>query len=178
MNANQLKSTANLVGADASKRRNKSLSPLHPLQFMERDKYIAIKGAKLPHWHQTNKVQFVTFRLADSLPQQKLAELSAYKEDWLARHPQPWDQQTLDAYNHEIITKSERWLDHGYGDCILGEEELRNIVADSLLFYHEKKYVLHHFVIMPNHVHLLLSPISDNEINKSIGSINNSQQTP
>ena len=27
----------------------------------------------LPHWHQDKKLQFVTFRLADSLPQSKLA---------------------------------------------------------------------------------------------------------
>jgi len=138
---------------------------------MERDKYIAIKGSTLPHWHQDNKVQFVTFRLADSLPQQKLAELSAYKEEWLNKHPQPWDAQTQEAYNHDVLLKVDRWLDNGYGDCILGHEEVRKIVADALLFYHGKRYLLHHFVIMPNHVHLLLSPIGDYEVTKSVGSV-------
>ena len=138
---------------------------------MERDKYIVINGANLPHWHQNNKVQFVTFRLADSLPQQKLAELSAYKEEWIATHPQPWDLQTIEAYNHEIRDKVDRWLDHGFGDCILGQEDMRIIVTEALLFYHGKRYILHHFVIMPNHVHLLLSPIGDDVVNKSIGSV-------
>ena len=165
------------VGADASERQNTLPSgtlgsvPSYTLQFMERDKYIAIKGSTLPHWHQDNKVQFVTFRLADSLPQQKLAELSAYKEEWLNKHPQPWDAQTQEAYNHDVLLKVDRWLDNGYGDCILGHEEVRKIVADALLFYHGKRYLLHHFVIMPNHVHLLLSPIGDYEVTKSVGSV-------
>ena len=167
------------VGADASQRRDYAYSqPLEhadagkrQLLFMERDKFISIKGKTLPHWHQDNKVQFVTFRLADSLPQKKLDELSAYKEEWLAEHPEPWDEQTLEAYNREVMKTVDRWLDQSYGECLLRHEDVRQIVIDALLLYHEKRYILHHFVIMPNHVHLLLSPIGDDEVTKSIGSV-------
>jgi len=139
--------------------------------FMERNKYIYIKGSKLPHWHQTNKVQFVTFRLADSLPQKKLLELSAFRGQWLEEHPQPWNKSTQEEYNREIRKKVDRWLDQGCGECLLGRKEIREIVIKALLFYHGKRYTLHHFVIMPNHVHLLLSPIGDDEVTKSIGSV-------
>ena len=88
------------------------------LLFMEKDKFISVKGTKLPHWHQTNKVQFVTFRLADSLPQAKLSELLTFKEQWLTRHPEPWDDETQEAYNHEIREKVDRWLDQGYGEWL------------------------------------------------------------
>jgi putative transposase len=36
----------------------------------------------LPHWRQDGATYFVTFRLADSLPQTKLDELRRIKEDW------------------------------------------------------------------------------------------------
>ena len=141
------------------------------LLFMEKDKFISIKGSKLPHWHQANKVQFVTFRLADSLPQTKLSELLIFKRQWLAEHPEPWDDETQEEYNHEIRQKVDRWLDQGYGECILERGDIRKIVANALSFHDGNRYRLHHFVIMPNHVHLLLSPIGDDEVVKSIGSV-------
>ncbi|MCR5550159.1 MAG: transposase [Bacteroidales bacterium] len=141
------------------------------LLFMEKDKFISIKGSKLPHWHQTDKVQFVTFRLADSLPQAKLSELLTFKKQWLTEHPEPWDNETREEYNHKIRMKVDRWLDQGYGECILERGEIREIVENALLFHNGKRYRLHHFVIMPNHVHLLLSPIGDDEVVKSIGSV-------
>lgn len=173
------------LGDDASKRRENDHSDVSKrcennisdagsvgsLQFMERDKFICITGSTLPHWHQDDKVQFVTFRLADSLPQVKLAELSDFKEEWLRSHPEPWDQATQEEYDHIIRKKVDKWLDQGYGECILQSEDIRKIVVDALLFYHGKRYMLHHFVIMPNHVHLLITPIGDDTVMKSIGSV-------
>jgi REP element-mobilizing transposase RayT/type I restriction-modification system DNA methylase subunit len=173
------------LGDDASKRRENDHSDVSKrcennisdagsvgsLQFMERDKFISITGSALPHWHQDNKVQFVTFRLADSLPQVKLTELSDFKEEWLRSHPEPWDQATQEEYDHIIRKKVDKWLDQGYGECLLQSEDIRKIVVDALLFYHGKRYMLHHFVIMPNHVHLLITPIGDDTVMKSIGSV-------
>ncbi|MBR6963735.1 MAG: transposase, partial [Prevotella sp.] len=147
------------------------VSHVASLQFMERDKYIRITGKKLPHWHQQGKVQFVTFRLADSLPQERLKELSDYKEQWMASHPQPWDLQTENEYNHAIRSKIDKWLDNNYGSCLLANENIRQIVIDCLLFHHGKDYWLHHFVIMPNHVHLLLSPIGEHTVEEAIGNV-------
>ncbi|MBQ8128136.1 MAG: transposase [Prevotella sp.] len=141
------------------------------LQFMERHKYIRITGNKLPHWHQNSKVQFVTFRLADSLPQARLAELSEFKNQWLSAHPEPWTKQTEEEYNHIIRNKIDKWLDNNYGNCLLQNEAVRQIVIDSLLFNNGKSYWLHSFVIMPNHVHLLISPIGDITINESVGNV-------
>ena len=141
------------------------------LQFVDQHQHISITGAKLPHWHQNNKIQFITFRLADSLPQEKLAELTAFKEQWLAAHPQPWDQKTKDEYDYTIRRKIERWLDQGFGECILQREDITQIVANTLLLYHGRRYNLYRFVIMPNHVHLLLSPIGEEVSTRFIGSV-------
>ena len=40
-------------------------------------------GTFLPHWHQDGKYVFVTFRLYDSLPQEKLQQFREEKESWL-----------------------------------------------------------------------------------------------
>ncbi len=40
----------------------------------------------LPHWRQDGCTYFVTFRLADSLPQSVVAKLKEKRERWLARH--------------------------------------------------------------------------------------------
>ena len=141
------------------------------LQFMERHNYIHITGNKLPHWHQNNKVQFVTFRLADSLPQARLVELSEFKSQWLSTHPEPWSKQTEEEYNHIIRNKIDTWLDNNYGSCLLQNDAVRQIVIDSLLFNNGKSYWIHSFVIMPNHVHLLISPIGDATINECIGNV-------
>ena len=42
---------------------------------------------------------------------------------------------------------------------IILTEDSRNIIFNSILFHHNKKYKLYAFVIMPDHVHLLLQPL-------------------
>ena len=44
------------------------------------------QGGNLPHWSQ-QCATFVTFRLGDSLPEGKLAQLQADREEWLKVHP-------------------------------------------------------------------------------------------
>ena len=144
---------------------------LSPLQFVKRNEFIRITGGTLPHWHQTGKVQFVTFRLADSLPQTKLEEWKSLKKQWLEAHPKPWDDKTKDEYSHVLGEKMERWLHAGHGNCILQYENVRKVIIDALLFFHGKRYVLHHFVIMPNHVHLLITPIGVNTVTNSLGRV-------
>ena len=139
------------------------------LRFVNKNEYIHINGNKLPHWNQNDCVQFVTFRLADSLPQSKLFEYKKIKEEWLAAHPKPWDEATQEEYDRVIGTKIDKWLDAGYGSCILQDERIRKIVEDSILHFNGEKYNIHAYVIMPNHVHVLLSPIGEHLIQKIVG---------
>jgi len=140
-------------------------------QFVDTSQYIHITSDKLPHWYQEGKTVFVTFRLADSLPQKKLQELQAFKAQWLNTHPLPWDSHTNTEYEKNVRKKAEKWLDQGYGSCILSRADIREIVANALLFHHGTRYLLHQFVIMPNHVHLLATPIGSYDLSKTIGSV-------
>lgn len=125
----------------------------------------------LPHWFQPEKTQFVTFRLSDSLPQTKLDEIRDAKEAFLRQFPKPWTHETNMKYNKEIGYKADYWLDQGIGSCLLREPEIREIVSSSILHFQDLRYHIHDFVIMPNHVHIEITPFIDiDEIMHSIRS--------
>lgn len=94
----------------------------------------------LPHRDEPGLIQFVTFRLADSFPQQFRAE---------------WEGLLKIENDRERRIKLEAYLDKGRGECHLRRTQIAKLVEDSLLFGHEVQHDLRAWVIMPNHVHLL-----------------------
>ena len=139
------------------------------LKFIDKRNHIQITGDKLPHWEQANRVQFVTFRLADSLPQTKLQEFTDNKRVWLEHHPKPWDEATQQEYD-SFANAMEKWIDAGYGSCVLQYPKVRAVMTDTLLHFDSDRYYLHAFVIMPNHVHVLLTPRNENLTQDIVGS--------
>ena len=97
----------------------------------------------LPHFDGSNTNQFITFRLADSLPVGVLEhlneELKQFKGD----------------VEIEKIRRIERLVDQGAGSCILREKQCAELVRDSLIFLDGHRFDLYAWVIMPNHVHML-----------------------
>ena len=116
---------------------------------------IAIHARNLPHWNQDNVLVFVTWRLADSLPQAKLQEIEDRQKSFLIDHPEPWDEATLRLYRKNVSCEMEAFLDSGSGSCVLNEERIRQEVEAALHFFDGNRYRLHAFVVMPNHVHVL-----------------------
>lgn len=113
----------------------------------------------LPHWRQDGATYFVTFRLADSLPQSKLRELKQIQVDWERRHPPPRSVEQEDQIAREIRERVERWLDQGMGSSRLKESGVADTIVESLLHFQDARYDLGSFVIMPNHVHLIVRPL-------------------
>jgi putative DNA methylase len=110
----------------------------------------------LPHFDSPEQPQFLTFRLFDSMP-----------------------HEVLDRWRREVTNdiqfrnKVEKYLDAGYGSCWLRRFDVATMISNSLKFHHGRKYDLESLVIMPNHVHLLLTPIEGfhlDEIEHSIKS--------
>ncbi len=132
---------------------------------------IKYMGCNLPHWHQDRALQFVTFRLGDSLPQTVLKQLKDFDATFNLQHPKPWDEKTAREYYNVIGPYQERMLDSGYGSCILRYPEVRKILEDSLFFGDGTRYELTAFVIMPNHVHLLMEDREGEDVNDIIDSI-------
>lgn len=99
----------------------------------------------LPHFDGGEYLQFITFRLADSLPQTVL-------ERW----KQEVERKLIDDL--EVQRKIERYLDSGIGECHLKDERFALPLIETLHKFDGEKYKLSAWVIMPNHVHLLLRP--------------------
>ena len=125
--------------------------------FFDPWEHVDIHGSKLPHWQQPGATYFVTFRLADSLPKSLLDQWKNDRENWLQIHPRPWNEQSEAEYHQLFSTKIDEWLDHGHGECLLQFSRNRRALAEVLRNYDENRYLLHSWIIMPNHVHVLFS---------------------
>ena len=72
-----------------------------------------------------------------------------------------------DAQREFHNTLSDEFLTHldkGHGECVLRRPELAKIVANSLWHFDGQRYQLGEFVVMPNHVHLLVALLGDTDI--------------
>ncbi|MDA8378822.1 MAG: transposase [Planctomycetia bacterium] len=125
----------------------------------------------LPHWTREGSIYWITFRLADSLPQEKLGAWQAERDLWLKEHPQPWSEDDWREYDECFGERLQSWLDAGYGSCALMRPDIRQVVQDCLLRFEGERLRLHAGVIMPNHVHLLLEPLAGNELSELLKGI-------
>lgn len=94
----------------------------------------------LPHFDKPNLTQFVTFRLADSLPAELRGE---------------WEALLNIEDDRERRIQLEAYLDQGRGRCELKSPDIAELVEGALRFFHGQRYDLRAWVIMPNHVHVL-----------------------
>ncbi|MDD5055518.1 MAG: transposase [Candidatus Peribacteraceae bacterium] len=121
------------------------------------------QGAYLPHWTQEGGIYSVRFRLADSLPREKLDELRWSVSDLINTAKNA--RRTMTAHERlELLkiqtTTMERYLRAGYGSCALRQDRIATIVATALQFFNEKRYRLYAWCVMPNHVHVVVQPLS------------------
>lgn len=117
---------------------------------------ITIKQRNLPHWHSDCCIQFITFHLADSLPASVRAELQAIKEQFIKMNPEPWSHDVKARFNKMFPAAINDYLDAGYGCCYLKQPECGEIMKSALEYFDGERYVIHRYVIMPNHVHVLV----------------------
>jgi len=124
----------------------------------------------LPHWQQDSVWVFVTWRLADSLPKEKLVALREERDQWIERHPPPWDVSTEETFHRLFSDRIDRWLDEGSGSCLLRKSAHSQIVAEALTCFDGIRYALNSFVVMPNHVHVLFQPLQGHRLSRIIKS--------
>ncbi len=136
--------------------------PMQPICFYRK---------KLPHMEQMGKVEFVTFRLSDSMPYQVMLQYKYMKEDFIRRHPYPWNQETLRQYSQLIEDPLEKYVDAGYGSCVLKDPTVRQYLVEAINHYDEDRYCQWGYVIMPNHVHMLVTPTPGFDLEPTIKSV-------
>ncbi|VFN07079.1 MAG: type I restriction enzyme, R subunit/putative DNA methylase [Candidatus Kentron sp. G] len=99
----------------------------------------------LPHFDAPGLIQHITFHLADSLPRDAVERMQ-YEIGQIQ------EKARISARRKRI----QELLDSGLGSCVLRDTDCARIVQDSLLFGDGSRYRLLAWVIMPNHVHVLL----------------------
>jgi putative DNA methylase len=95
----------------------------------------------LPHFDAPGVIQSITFRLWDALPADVVQALAD-------------DKDTMS--DDQKRTRIEEYLDAGYGACYLRDPRLARLVENALFYFDGKRYRLFAWVVMPNHVHVLI----------------------
>lgn len=131
----------------------------HVPKFLNPEAEIKKSRGSLPHWEQDGVCYFITIRLADSLPSELIAKWKADRDDWIAKNPQPWTEEKEAEYHREFSLRIDKWLDQGRGECLLKSDEIREIVLNKILEKNLESHTVHSLVIMPNHLHVLVSMI-------------------
>lgn len=103
----------------------------------------------LPHYDGEKLFQFVTFRLYDSVPRDVIIN---WKDELCIT-----DSSGIDSGNYiELQRRIIRYEDSGYGVCYLQNKVIAELVESALKFFNGQRYTLKEWVIMPNHVHVLV----------------------
>ena len=113
---------------------------------------------RLPHWEKEEGAYFVTFRLADSLPQHILDQLDQEREQTerilgsLERELSHSEKRRVDMLFSDRVNE---YLDKGYGDCDLKDSRIAEIVSETIKRFDGDRYHLYAWCVMPNHVHVV-----------------------
>jgi REP element-mobilizing transposase RayT len=112
----------------------------------------------------------VTFRTADSLPREKLQQWLDERTAWLRANPQPLSVGQKREYWERFLARFQYWIDQAHGACVLARADLRRIVENALLHFDVSRYELSEFIVMPNHVHAIITPLGENEVSSIVHS--------
>ena len=114
----------------------------------------------LPHFDGIARPQFITIHLADSIPKKVI---------------QCWQEELrslkYDGAKNLLQRRIRKYLDYGYGSALLKDARIAAIVQNSLLNLDGKRYKLFAWVVMPNHVHYLITRFENYELKDLLHSL-------
>ncbi|MBI2678192.1 MAG: transposase [Candidatus Koribacter versatilis] len=106
---------------------------------------------------------FVTFRLGDSLPQSALAKLE-HEAGRIAGDDK-------DEKKKALLRQIEKYLDRGIGACHLSKLEITEMVAAAIHRLDGRMYRLIAWVVMPNHVPLVVRVLPGEKLSSVLHSL-------
>jgi Rad3-related DNA helicase len=115
------------------------------------------RGAKLPHLTQKDGVYSITFRLFDACPLDRVRASSRDGDaaaNW-AKQQAAWDAE----------------LNAAHGSSFMWDARVSEVVAGALKHGDGVEHHLLAWAVMPNHVHVVLSPIGDVPLERIMHSI-------
>lgn len=142
------------------------------------ERAVRIYQRNLPHWRQEGCTYFVTFRLGDSIPSGVRRQWEHEQTLWLRargiRYDGPrgnWrsELQRLSArerfqFEKYFNQKVQACLDRGLGNCWFKRNDCSQVLREETLREDGERHHVGDFVIMPNHVHLLTTPLLGHDL--------------
>lgn len=130
----------------------------------DQDDSLYLYRRRLPHWQPEGAIVFLTWRLYGSLPQEALQRLEAERL-LLLKQPKRSDEsprQMALRHSKRLFALADVLLaQNRLPPQWLAEAALAHLMVDALFFHHQHLYALMGYVIMSNHVHVLLQPLEE-----------------
>lgn len=153
-----------------------------PFKFYNPNLPTRITYRHLPHWEQDGCCAFVTMRLNDSIPRSVLEDHNRLRRNWLREHGLQPDQNPSEILSQLSETAQRGFqrfasrlyqnaLDKGAGSCVFQRPDVRNLLVETLQGKEGAWYRLGDYVVMPNHLHMLIQPFEDLSLKKVLSSI-------
>jgi REP element-mobilizing transposase RayT len=116
----------------------------------------------LPHLYFSDGIYFVTYRLANSIPLDKLKLIKS-------KNSLDWDFEKFSR----LFEKYDKLLNSNkLNTNYLAQNEIADICKQTIHYYDGKEYTLICYCIMPNHIHLVFELLPGNKgISKIMQSI-------
>ncbi|MFZ9935438.1 MAG: (E)-4-hydroxy-3-methylbut-2-enyl-diphosphate synthase [Luteolibacter sp.] len=135
----------------------------------------------LPHWKLNGGTYAVTFRLADSLPDEVFDKLRCKRQillEKLAGFARSAGSRSVVGRMLEIRAELAAMqeaeldpeLDRGHGSCVLRDSDNAQIVSDALRHFDGQCYDLLAWCVMPNHVHVVVRTYTGVDLEKVLHS--------
>jgi putative transposase len=137
----------------------------------------------LPHWQPPTAAIFVTFRLAGSLPSDFVEALTDEKENIVKQALlNGRTKEEIAVLIHKLLFQR---IDQALAEVLksdhcsvklpkwLSNLSIAKTVRDALHYWDDRRYKLHRYVIMPNHVHILIEPLEITKNDDKDGQANN-----
>ena len=129
----------------------------------------------LPHLQPKDALLFISYRLAFDLPQNvllKLLEIRKLYDSKLVKVNELEKLKLKKICNKYLFELEDDYLDRSRSTPLwLQNDDVAQVVMNSLRFNDGKLYELHLAMIMPNHVHMIIKPLTDSNKPVSLAKI-------
>ncbi|MDZ7805877.1 MAG: transposase [Gracilimonas sp.] len=121
----------------------------------------------LPHWQPKGGIYFVTFILADSLPNKAIKKIQQQRNLLANLSDKGISNEHFNRQRiiYERIFNKYEHLIHGKksGSTWLSDPEIAAIVKEAIHYRDNVNYILYAYCIMSNHVHLVFQHLAEND---------------
>ena len=143
--------------------------PKEPLYYDFRSQETALSRRNLPHLTAPGAAYFVTFRLADSMPEATGDRFCSMRKRIENLRAQGKAKEAM-YLQSRLTGEEESCLDLGLGACLLNQPDLAKLVMDALLHFEADRYDTYACCLMPNHVHSVFRPLGAWSLRKIVHS--------